>query len=255
MLAWLTRSDDAPCRNVGAALERWVGQWGADDPRAAVLAGRMAKGFADFSTAGRKTVLDAAGGWFRPSGSAPPSKALTGACVSLVAAAAGGAEPDVRAAALNLCSAALDHGEDSTALLTAGRDLVKHALHDEPAASRLRTLQLAVHPGMEVMEEVAPLLKDPVPEVRRAALLALGPAGEDAAPANRLLPLLHDTDAEVRGACEEVLRKDRKLSSQCIKIGWCLYHPDPAQRFNVLDYLHRGADVGTRRLAARTEPR
>lgn len=39
------------------------------------------------------------------------------------------------------------------------------------------------------------------------------------------------------------MRNDRKLSPQCIKIGWCLYHPDPAQRLNVLDYLRGGTDV------------
>ena len=126
---------------------------------------------------------------------------------------------------------------------TAGRQLLKAALRDESATVRLRALQLAVHPNMEVMDEVAPLLRDAAPEVRRAALLALGPAGEEAAPANRLLPLLHDPDPDVRAACEEVLRKDRKLSPQCIKIGWCLYHPDPAQRLNVLDYLRGGTDV------------
>ena len=242
LLAWLTQSDDSVCRNAGAALERWVHQWGADDPRAAALAGRMAKGFPDFSTAGQRTVLEAAGSWFRPS-AAVPSDALKGACVSLITGAANGAEPEVHAAALSLCSTALDHGEEAGELLTAGRGLLKHAMQDEPTANRLRALQLAVHPGMDVMDEVVPLLKDRAPEVRRAALLALGPAGEDAAPANRLLPLLHDEDAEVRNSCEEVLRKDRKLSPQCIKIGWCLYHPDPAQRLNVLDYLQRGADV------------
>ena len=240
VLAWLTQGDDAACRNAGAALERWVNQWGADDPRAAVLAGRLARGFADYSTPGRKTVLDAAGGWFRPTAPAP-SDALRGACVSLITGAS--AEPEVRAAALNLCSAALDHGDDSTALLTAARELTKHALHDEAVSNRLGALQLAVHPGMDVMDEVAPLLKDAAAAVRRAALLTLGPAGEEAAPANRLLPLLHDPDADVRAACEDVLRKDRKLSPQCFKIGWCLYHPDPAQRLNVLDYLRRGADV------------
>lgn len=242
VLARLTQNDDEACRNAGAALKRWAGQWGSDDPRAAVLASRMAKGFPDFSTAGRKTVLEAAGGWFAPTAAAP-SDALLGACVGLVTASAEGGEPDVHVAALDFCSAALDHGEDSTELLTAGRQLLKVALRDEAAAVRLRALQLAVHPNMEVMDQVAPLLRDAAPEVRRAALLALGPAGEDAAPANRLLPLLHDPDPEVRAACEEVLRNDRKLSPQCLKIGWCLYHPDPAQRLNVLDYLRRGTDV------------
>ena len=242
VLGCLSQGDDAACRGAGAVLERWAGQWGSDDPRAAALAGRLAKGFADFSSPGRRVALDAAAGWFSPA-AAPPGAALLGACASLTTGAANAGEPEVHLAGLTLCSLALDRAEDCPELLGAGRELVKHALRDEPIGNRLRAVQLAVHPSMDVTEEVASLLKDSAPQVRRAALLALGPAGEEAAPANRLLPLLHDEDAEVRAACEEVLRKDRKLSPQCYKIGWCLYHPDPAQRLNVLDYLQRGADV------------
>lgn len=242
VLGCLSQNDDAVCRNAGAALAIWAERWGPDEPRAVTLASRLAKGFADFSTPGRRAALEAAGHWFTPA-AASPDAALLGACASLTTGAANAGEPEVHLAGLALCSLALDRAEDSPELLAAGRDLVKHALRDEPVGNRLRALQLAVHPNVGVMEEVAGLLKDPAPQVRRAALLALGPAGEEAAPANRLLPLLHDDDAEVRAACEEVLRKDRKLSPQCYKIGWCLYHPDPAQRLNVLDYLQRGADV------------
>ena len=96
---------------------------------------------------------------------------------------------------------------------------------------------------MDDLDEVAVLLKDPVPEVRGAALLAVGPADEKVVSAKSLLPVLHDDDPEVRRACEDVLRIDRHLSPQSYQIGWCLYHPDPAQRLNVLDHLQRGADV------------
>ena len=80
-------------------------------------------------------------------------------------------------------------------------------------------------------------------EVRLAVLLAVGPADEKIVPAKSLLPALHDADAGVRKVCEEVLRKDRGLSAECVKIGWCLSHPDPAERLNVLDHLQSGADV------------
>ena len=76
-----------------------------------------------------------------------------------------------------------------------------------------------------------------------APLLAVGPADEKVVPAKSLLPVLHDADPDVRRACEDVLRIDRHLSPQNYQLGWCLYHPDPAQRLSVLDHLRRGADV------------
>ena len=128
-------------------------------------------------------------------------------------------------------------------MLSAGRALVRKALRDESAAVRLHAVQASVRPGMDLAEDVGGLLHDPDAGVRRAVVIAVGPAGEDRAPAKSLLPLLHDADPEVRKACEEVLRNKRRLSPLCFKIGWCLCHPDPAERLNVLDYLQRGADV------------
>jgi hypothetical protein len=242
VFACLTQTDEGACRNAGAVLERWTAQYGPEDARAAALADRMGKGFGAYSPVGRQVVLETAALWFAPT-AAKPSDALASACARLVAEAAKGAEPPVHAAGLNLCSLALDRTDDAKEMLDAGRDLVLVTLRDEPAANRVRATLLAVRPGMDDLEEVAVLLKDPVPEVRRAALLAVGPADEKVVSAKSLLPVLHDDDLEVRRACEDVLRLDRHLSPQSYQIGWCLYHPDPAQRLNVLDHLRRGADV------------
>ena len=84
VFASLGRADDGACRNAGAALERWAGQWGGDDARAAALAGRMEKAFGACSPAGRCVVLGAAALWFRPD-SAKPADALLSACARLVA--------------------------------------------------------------------------------------------------------------------------------------------------------------------------
>jgi hypothetical protein len=242
VLACLGRTDDGACRNAGAVLERWTTQWDAGDARAALLAGRMAKTFGDCSPGGRRVALEAVGGWFQPT-AAQPSNALLASCAHLVAESAAIPEPEVHAAGLKLCSLALDHIDDPKEMLSAARDLAKQSLRDEPAAVRLRAVQLSLHPGMKLPEEVAALLTDAAPQVRCAALLAVGPEDERSVPAKSLLPVLHDPDPEVRKACEDVLRKDRRLSPECLKLGWCLYHPDPAERLNVLDHLRRGADV------------
>ncbi len=242
VFAYLTQTDEAACRNAGAVVEKWTAQYGLDDAHAAALADHLAHGFGAYSPAGQQVVLETAARWFTPT-TAKPSEALTTACARLIAEAAKSAEPPVHAAGLNLCTLALDRTDDAKEMLDAGRDLVKASLRDEPAANRVRATLLAVRPGMDDLEDVAVLLKDPVAEVRRAALLAVGPADEKVVSAKSLLPVLHDDDPEVRRACEDVLRIDRHLSPQSYEIGWCLYHPDPAQRLNVLDHLRRGADV------------
>ena len=242
VFASLAQKDEGACRNAGAVLEKWAAQYASDDVHAAALADHMGKGFDAYSPTGRVVVLETAGLWFSPK-SVKPSEELTAASARLIAEAAKSAESPVHAAGLNLCSLALDRTDDAKELLDAGRALVKASLRDEPAANRVRATLLAVRPGMDDLEEVAALLKDPVPEVRRAALVAVGPADEKVVSAKSLLPVLHDDDPEVRRACEDVLRIDRHLSPQSCQIGWCLYHPDPAQRLNVLDHLRRGADV------------
>ncbi|HVS35232.1 MAG TPA: hypothetical protein VMS17_06590 [Gemmataceae bacterium] len=242
VLASLAGADDGVCRNAGAVLERWTGQWDGADGRAAGLAERMAKSFGDCSPKGRCVVLDSAAAWFRPD-SVKPAGALLTSCARLVTEAAEVPEGETHAAALNLFSQALDHMEAAREMLASGRPLVRKALYDEPAAIRLSAVKASLHYAPDLLDDVAVLLKDPAPEVRRAALAAVGPADEKQVPAKSLLPVLHDSDPAVRKACEDVLRNNRRLSPLSFKIGWCLCHPDPAERLNVLDYLQRGADV------------
>src|SRR5205814_375678 len=56
------------------------------------------------------------------------------------------------------------------------REAVRAALGGESPANRLRAVQLALQPGMDLLEDVVALLGDPEPEVRRAAMLTVGPA-------------------------------------------------------------------------------
>jgi len=241
VFACLKRADDAACRNAGAVLERWAVQRRGDG-RAAALAGRMTQVFGDCSAAGRNAILTAAAAWFRPD-SPKPTDALVSSCARLISQAAEAPDAAAHESALSLSAAALDVVKDSRELPLAARALVRKSLHDDSAATRQRAVQLAVRPDIDAADAAAELLHDPAPEVRRAAVLAVGPEDEKTLPAKSLLPALHDADPAVRKACEEVLRKDRRLSPLCFKIGWCLCHPDPGQRLNVLDYLQRGAEV------------
>jgi HEAT repeat protein len=105
----------------------------------------------------------------------------------------------------------------------------------------VRAVKLALRPGMDLLEPVAALLADPAAEVRRAALLAVGPAPQ-AVPDEGLLPCLHDPDPEVRRLCEAALA-GRGLRPEHVRLGRLLTHPSPGVRAEVLDQLHSAPDL------------
>src|SRR5262249_46453454 len=82
---------------------------------------------------------------------------------------------------------------------------------------------------------------DPDPEVRRAAVLALGSAqnviGDD-----DLLPLLHDPDAQVQQLCEVALRS-RGLQEEHLECARLISDPSPTARLQLLQRLRHATDL------------
>src|SRR5262249_18334971 len=109
------------------------------------------------------------------------------------------------------------------------------------AAARLHAIRLALRPGVELFEPVAGLLADRSAEVRRAAILAVGPA-DKAVLDETLLPCLRDPDPEVRPLCESALR-GRGLTEAHLRRSRLLIDPEPAVRLQVLDHLGSSADL------------
>jgi HEAT repeat protein len=130
-------------------------------------------------------------------------------------------------------------GVDSRAAV---RDLVQACLHDGEPANEVRAIRLAQHPEIQLLDHVVPLLKDPAPEVRRAALLAVGDAPAVLA-TDDLLQWLHDPDAEVRRLCEGALRLARRLPEKHIRLGRLLTDQRPEVRIEVLACLRRDPDL------------
>ncbi|HEY8504856.1 MAG TPA: hypothetical protein VIL46_09760 [Gemmataceae bacterium] len=132
--------------------------------------------------------------------------------------------------------------------------LAREALRGPSVGHRIEGIRLAMWPELPLLPEVVPLLRDPEAEVRRAAMLALGPerlggaadgTAADPSPAvsaEELLPFLHDADPEVRRLCEQSLRA-RGLSEQEIRLGERLTDPDPAQRLRLLVDLAADPEV------------
>jgi hypothetical protein len=113
---------------------------------------------------------------------------------------------------------------------------VRAGLAAPTAAGRARAAGLALLPGVGLAAETAPLLDDPDAAVRRAALLAVGPAADDGPPAvddESLFRFLHDADAEARELCATALRS-RGLDDVQVGLATKLASPDPADRLRLL---------------------
>ncbi len=124
------------------------------------------------------------------------------------------------------------------------------------AKSKALAAKLAVR--VKIAERVLPLLDDAEPEVRAAALAALGTAG-DASPLGdeELFRWMNDPDAKVRAICEAVL-ESRGRGAEEIDLGRRLTHPKAAERLRLLVDLARDSerDIGPwlERLARDAEP-
>jgi hypothetical protein len=95
---------------------------------------------------------------------------------------------------------------------------------------------------MDLLESVMVLLHDPEAEVRRASILAVGPADPQVVRDEVLLPSLHDSDGEVRRLTEAALR-GRGLRPEHLELGRLLTHPNPKMRVQVLDHLREAPDL------------
>ena len=113
--------------------------------------------------------------------------------------------------------------------------LVKIGLKDNQVSSQVKAIILALKPEFGLAAEVVPLLKDSKPEVRRTAMLGIGPL-RDIVPDDDILPSLHDPDGEVRALCETAL-KSRGLREKDVLLGRLITDPSPLKRMEVIRFL------------------
>jgi hypothetical protein len=233
----LTRKEDGRCANVEAALLHLAARWGMADGRTAQLSGSLADAFPRCSGAGQRVVLRVQAAWLGkyPEGEVPPPGMLLAAARS-VALAARGNDSGVRHEALQVTVEMFKraNGEEK---LGGCRELLQACLQDPEAANRSQAIVLAQHPAMGLLEQITPLLGDPVPEVRREAMAAARSAPETVVQTDHLLRWLHDPDDDVRRLCEAVLR-GRGMTEEHLKLGRLLTDARASVRLQVLDYLH-----------------
>ncbi len=133
----------------------------------------------------------------------------------------------------------LARGADAAAYC---RDVVQTGLAaDAPAGVKRAAVRQAHVVGLK--GDVVPLLADADPAVRKAALLAVGPAGDDGAAVvtpEDLFRCLHDADGEVRDLSAAALAS-RGLDLGQISLARQLTHPELAERLALLSDLATGA--------------
>lgn len=100
--------------------------------------------------------------------------------------------------------------------------------------ARLLAIQLALHPDLNMRAELLPLVNDPLPRIRGAALFGVGSAiGETLISDEELFRFLHDPDEGVRKVCYDAL-VGRDRTEKEIALARRLLHPDPSERLKLL---------------------
>jgi hypothetical protein len=237
LIARLTCPEEGVCANIEAAVLHLATRWGTQDERTARFSGFLADGFPRMSAPGRRVVLRAQAAWLSQCPAAEaPAAGMVLAAARAVALAARGNDGGVRREALRVTEEMLRraNGEET---LGGCRELLQACLQDSEAPNRCRAIVLAQNPLIGLMEQITPLLGDPVPEVRREAMAATRSAPEAVVQTDHLLRWLHDPDDDVRRLCEAVLRS-RGMTEEHLKLGRLLTDARASVRLQVLDYLH-----------------
>jgi len=229
LLHCLTRDDPQACANAGAALRALADRWDDQDPNRTALAHRLAELFPRLSPPGQRCALELEMALARPN-----ETAITQAAAKVLGEAGRMLDREVRKQALALTEVVAAKGTQPETLDPC-RELIRVCLRDEEADNRLHAIHLASQPSFNMLEQVVGLLRDPRPDVRRAALLAVGPVPEVMA-TDDLLAWLHDPDANVRRVCEGALR-GRGLRDDQIKLGRLMTAADAQTRLQVLECL------------------
>jgi hypothetical protein len=238
----LNSGNQQSCDNLAMVLQSLVSRWGLEDSRAVSLAQSLADAFPRMSAPGQEQVLDLERAWFsNQQERVSRSDEITQQAGRLLAHAAPLDTPAVRGMALALATNLLAPNATDPKILDACRKLARAGLKDALLENRVQAIKLAQAPGMNLLGEVVPCLRDSSEAVRRAAILALGPAPE-AINDDMLFYWLSDPDPEVRQLCEVALR-GRGLQDHHIRLARIMADPRPAVRMQVIETIDQATDL------------
>ena len=245
----LQTGDETAKVNCGWAMAELAGRWGTDHPASQMMSLNVTEALSHLDDAGRREGFNALRALLSLSKRENPSDWLTRDLCRVV-----GCMPDLdgeqsRPVALALAAQFMHQARPTApSVLAHCGDLVNSGLKDRRPECRAHAIRLASAPGVELLERVAPLLegstRDPAPEVRVTALLALG-SHEELLPTDDLLPYLHDSDGDVRTVCEQAL-KSRGLLGGHLQLARQMTDPQPQVRSRVPALVLDFPDLDTR---------
>jgi HEAT repeat protein len=238
LLQCMSHDDEPLCARARAALERIGSGLPQSELGWSRYTERIATAFPRLSVSGQRSLMGLTANWLQPAAQPSPAAiAFGGRMLNL-----SGSAPDatIRSSALDIAGALLAGHPDSD-VLGHCRALALACLKDADAHNRTRAVHLALCPALEILTDVAPLVRDPEADVRRAAILAVGNS-RMAISDERLATALHDPDSEVRRLCEKALL-GRGLSRRHLQLARLITDSRPATRLQVIFYLHQVNDL------------
>ncbi len=124
------------------------------------------------------------------------------------------------------------------------REIVRQALQHRSADVRVQAIQLTMRQELNQKADVVACLQAPEADVRRAAMLAVGPASTGSAVIGDedLFPWLNDADLQVQMLCEAAL-STRGLELEQIAAARKLTSPDASERLKLLIDLRSNRDA------------
>jgi HEAT repeat protein len=202
---------------------------------APVLVERLARSLGRLRPEGRSRATFLVARWLGEH----PDEALQTAAWEMLSTCAAMEETHLEAS-LSLAIAVLNRA-CSAEVVTLGRTLAQKGLKDPSPGVRVRAVTLCMQPTVDLLDSVVPLLRDPEAEVRRSAVVALGPVPQ-AVTEEQLLLCLHDTDAMVQEMAHSALVA-RGLQPEQVELGRLLTHSSVRTRLRVLDRLPEVPDL------------
>jgi hypothetical protein len=239
----LETADAHGCANLERALVGLARRWQTHEPGSLILLESLRDGFAKFTPDGKASALRVATALLNQDDEDELLPvALTQAAGDLLKAAE--TTKALRPQVLHLAGALLDRVPPGQ-WLDAARKLALQGLGDASPKTRAAALHLTMRKALrteqDLLTQAMPLLRDSEAEVRRAAVLALG-ASQELVSEEELLPLLHDRDVEVQHLCELALR-GRGLQQGHLELARLISDENPVARLQVLQKLRGQRDI------------
>jgi hypothetical protein len=124
------------------------------------------------------------------------------------------------------------------------REAISAGLKTSNTDTRLLAIRLAMHPDVKMSSELLPLMADPDPHIRGAALFCVATAndGDQAIAEEDLFRWLHDADEGVRKVCRDAL-VNRGRTEMEITLARRLSNPDALERLKLLYDLRNEDEV------------